>query len=145
MKKALSAAIPGRPRPQGSMTLWTGGDGKERAKYGQAMVQHRNLAVGVLSEAWGGLAPCEVAVALRVTFTFPRPRSHYGTGRNAEVLKPNAPLWMSGVPDLDKLVRLIGDALVIAGVMKDDSQIICVRGEKVYGESPSTFVEMFTQ
>jgi Holliday junction resolvase RusA-like endonuclease len=69
-------------------------------------------------------------------FVFPRPKSHYGTGRNAGTLKPGAPLYHASRPDRDKLERAINDALKIAGIFKDDSQNAAGGSKKIYGARP---------
>ena len=51
------------------------------------------------------------AVSLRCEFVFPRPLSHYGTGKNATKLKPSAPRYHVKTPDLDKLVRGVCDSI----------------------------------
>jgi len=65
-------------------------------------------------------------------FRLPRPKGHYGTGRNVAMLKPSAPLFPAGRPDLDKLLRSTFDALGEAGVWGDDAQVVAARGRKVY-------------
>jgi len=40
----------------------------------------------------------------------------------------------SVAPDLDKLVRAVGDALAIAGVYADDSRIVRISARKVYAQ-----------
>ena len=72
------------------------------------------------------------AVVLEVTFRLPRPKGHYGTGRNTGNLKPSAPLFPAGRPDLDKLLRSTFDALGEAGIWGDDAQVVAARGRKVY-------------
>ena len=42
---------------------------------------------------------------------------------NADKLRASAPSAHTNTPDTDKLLRLLGDALTIAGVIGDDSQI----------------------
>ena len=135
--------VPGRPRPQGSMTLWTGTDGKERAKYGDEVIRHRNLMVGALKAEWGDRGVYPDAVKLEVALRFTRPKSHYRTGRYADLLKDSAPVYMTSTPDADKCVRLVGDALVIAGVIADDNLIAEVQAVKVYtNEAPSTLIKL---
>ena len=76
--------------------------------------------------------PMTGAIVLEVTFRLPRPKGHYGTGRNAGLLKPTAPFHPNGRPDLDKLLRSTLDALGEAGVWGDDAQVVTVRGAKKY-------------
>lgn len=77
--------------------------------------------------------PCAVGIR----FIFQRPKNHYGTGRNAAVLKPWAPLYVTGhnLGDIDKLVRSTLDAMTSAGVYTDDALVVrfLEPTEKVYG------------
>jgi crossover junction endodeoxyribonuclease RusA len=146
----LIVDIPGKPAGQGSLQLWSNGDGTERAKHPPHTVAHRNLVVGMLAQAWAGQPPVDGPVAVRATFYLPRPKAHFGTGRNAGLVKDSAPYWpvTKNRDDLDKFVRLVGDALVIAGVLADDSQVVVWRAEKrwhdtVLGGNGSTVVEVF--
>ena len=70
-----------------------------------------------------------------LTFTLDRPGYHFGTGRNAGVLKDTAPAVPTGRPDLDKLVRAAIDSLAAAGVMKDDTQVGQILARKFYTSS----------
>ncbi len=84
-------------------------------------------------------------VAVDLVFTFPRPRSHYGSGRNATLLRRGAPHHHTTTPDIDKLARAVNDALVIAGVIADDKQISDLHASKHYlgGEaSPGVRVQV---
>jgi crossover junction endodeoxyribonuclease RusA len=66
-------------------------------------------------------------------FVFPRPRSHYRTGKNQHLLRDSAPIWHATKPDVDKLCRAVFDSL--SGVLiQDDSQIASLRAEKVYAD-----------
>jgi crossover junction endodeoxyribonuclease RusA len=74
--------------------------------------------------------------AVRVTagFFFPRPKSHYRTGKNADQLRENAPVWHTSAPDADKLQRAVGDVLTQAGVVIDDRIIAHWTAGKFYGD-----------
>lgn len=63
------------------------------------------------------------AVLLVITFFLPRPASHYGTGRNAGVLRASSPAYPISKPDYDKLARSTSDALT-AIVWDDDSRVV---------------------
>lgn len=139
----LTITIPGKPRGQGSITLWRANDGTERAKHAPDTINHRNLAIGLLRQAHQGKPPHTGPIAVRICAELPRPKNHYRTGRNAGILKETAPLWATTYPDLDKIARLIGDALTIAGIILDDSQIVIWRAEKRYATgAPQTRVEV---
>lgn len=73
-------------------------------------------------------------VAVVIEFRFTRPKAHYRTGRNAHLLRDDAPAYCTsrGAGDIDKLERSSNDALVAAGVMLDDSLIVSSRCIKRY-------------
>jgi Holliday junction resolvase RusA-like endonuclease len=73
------------------------------------------------------------SVILTVVFEFPRPKSHYRTGRYASELRADAPRHVATKPDLSKLVRAIEDAMT-GIVWRDDSQVAAVRAMKVYSD-----------
>lgn len=84
-------------------------------------------------------APTREAVAVALRFGLPRPKGHWGTGRNADRLKPSAPAWPATKPDVDKLERAVLDALT--GVLwADDSQVVILSADKVYSATPMTLV-----
>jgi Holliday junction resolvase RusA-like endonuclease len=57
------------------------------------------------------------------TFIFPRPKSHYRTGKFSEHLKSSAPFWHSMKPDRDNLDKAVLDAITKAGIWNDDCQV----------------------
>tara|TARA_R100000455_G_C6178143_1_gene56994 strand:- start:13 stop:423 length:411 start_codon:yes stop_codon:yes gene_type:complete len=75
------------------------------------------------------------AVSLRCEFVFPRPLTHYGTGKNATKLKPSSPRHHVKTPDLDKLVRAVSDSVsdaVARVLLNNDSQIVSIYAAKRY-------------
>jgi Holliday junction resolvase RusA-like endonuclease len=80
-----------------------------------------------------GLNALDGPVYLSLTFYVKRPESHYGTGRNAGVLKDSAPLHpeTSG-SDIDKLTRAVLDALT-GIVWKDDKRVVVAHAKRRYG------------
>lgn len=76
-------------------------------------------------------------IMLSVVFYMPRPKNHYGSGKNASCLKDSAPEYHISRPDADNFLKLIFDAL--NGIFwKDDSQICWVEAQKKYSERPRT-------
>lgn len=67
-----------------------------------------------------------VPIALTAAFYFPRPKSHFGTGKNAGNLKVTAPNWHVVKPDADNLLKLVKDAL--KGVAWHDDSQVCEYG-----------------
>lgn len=134
----ISFVVPGVPAPQGSKNQF-GGESSKRTKPWRADVKAAALAA-----TRGHDLPLTDPVAVSVRFRFPRPASHYGTGRNAGRLKPSAPLYAMSARcgDLDKLCRAIGDALTDAGVLRDDRLIVAWHAVKVYEHPPGAQVEI---
>lgn len=82
--------------------------------------------------------------AVLLVFTLPRPKYHYGTGRNADTIKDRyEELQMTNKPDIDKLARAVLDGLTDAGnVFRDDSQVNKLVAIKTYGETPGCLIEI---
>lgn len=118
---ALTVTVLGTPVTQGSMKMRRG------------RVVHSNDDLRPWREliAWhirqdmhasGLTAPMDGPVEVRATFTIPRPPSVSARVRWAPWKKP----------DLDKLARGLLDALVLAGLLIDDGQVITLAMSKVY-------------
>ena len=78
-------------------------------------------------------------VKLEVVAHLPRPKSHYGTGRNAQKLKPSAPLWPLLKPDFDNIEKIVADALNGIAFL-DDKQIVdshCLKVYEIHGSVPN--------
>lgn len=114
----------GSPAPQGSKRAVV-----HRAT-GRAVVMESSKKVkpwrdAVRSEA----ARCRIGPAMDgplvadMVFTFARPKSHYRTGKNAHLLRDDAPARPTSAPDLSKLVRSTEDALTDAGIWVDDARV----------------------
>jgi Holliday junction resolvase RusA-like endonuclease len=93
------------------------------------------LAVIAQQHAPDKLLDCPLRVDLH--FYFIRPKSHYGTGRNAGILKPSAPEHYEGKPDRDNLDKLVLDALT--GIFWRNDASVCQGWiQKKYSERPRT-------
>jgi Holliday junction resolvase RusA-like endonuclease len=82
-------------------------------------------------------------IGVEITTTLARPAGHYGTGRNSGQVRPSAPVYptASRTGDVDKLARLVLDALEDAGLLTDDAQVVEVTSRKAYPDdaySPDT-------
>jgi Holliday junction resolvase RusA-like endonuclease len=99
-------------------------------------------ALAARVEAEVGIIDGPVRVERR--YYFVRPKSHYGTGKNAGLLKDSAPLLPITAADLDKLDRLVFDALT-GTVIRDDKLVCAGEPLKFYAEGdepPRTEVEV---
>lgn len=71
----------------------------------------------------GGPVPMVGPIAVRLEFFRLRNVGHYGSGRNAQTLKPSAPPYPTTPPDIDKLTRLVLDSLTSV-LFVDDGQVV---------------------
>jgi crossover junction endodeoxyribonuclease RusA len=132
--RKVSIDVRGMPHPQGSMRLHALPNGKTAARYPAAVYAWRAQVQQAVAQAEE--PPIGGAVELRLGFDLPRPMGHFGTGRNAGVIRPAAPSWPTVMPDLDKLVRCVCDAITDAGLWKDDSQVVSLISAKRYASPP---------
>ena len=96
-----------------------------RTKSWQGVIATAAVAAGVRKTEKPG------AVRVGLVFVFSRPKGHWGTGRNADKLKPSAPEQHTTKPDADKLARAVLDGLTrVAWV--DDAQVCELRAVKRY-------------
>jgi Holliday junction resolvase RusA-like endonuclease len=131
--------VNGIPAPQGS-----------KRHVGNGRMVESSKAVGPWREAvraeaqrvreaagWQPLAPGQPA-SVTLVFALGRPRTHYGTGRNAGQEKASAPHFPAGRPDVDKLARAVLDGLTEGGVLEDDGQVVSLVATKIWahGDMP---------
>jgi Holliday junction resolvase RusA-like endonuclease len=123
----LRLKVLGIPVPQGSTRAFVPkgwkraiitGDNPKTKTWRQAIVE---AAIPELA----GRAPLEGPVELRVRFYMPRPKS-----------APRRVIHATKIPDLDKLVRAIGDALTTCGAWRDDAQVVELRAWKGFASGP---------
>jgi len=115
----VSLSVTGNPASQGSHAIMYGrivqvNSSKHKA-WRKAIVQQ---AIATLPDDWQPIdEPCE----LIVNFYLPKPKT----------VDRQLP---SVSPDLDKLIRAVGDSLTDSGVVTDDSRIVRISARKLYAE-----------
>lgn len=130
---AISFTVRGLPVPQGSSRVFVGKSGRAfvatEGNRTRSPLGAWRSAIATEARAVMGDLPClEGPIALEVDFVMPRPRGHYRVNGQ---LKPAAPAWHSGRPDVDKLLRSLLDAITEV-VIRDDSQVAVVQATKLY-------------
>jgi len=133
------------------------GQGRPRARIVQSNDRKMKPFVSVYDDPKDKKAKCLFALAARefapkklidqairvdTTFYMPRPKLHYGTGKNADKLKDRyVNIYHTKKPDIDNLSKLVMDALT--GVIWTDDSIVC-KGftEKVYARKPRVEVKI---
>jgi len=112
---------------RGNRAILTDDNSKQRKQWA-------NAVTAAAAEAMGGKTLIDKSVSVRAEFYFARPQSHYGTGRNAGVVKDSAPHAHAQMPDIDKLIRCLLDAMT-GVVFRDDSRVFSIEACKLWTES----------
>lgn len=136
----LSVVILGKAATQGSKTPIRNKAGQVvgmREDNPKSRPWRQDVAKTMLAARPEGFRVWDEAVAVEVTIYVPRPKSHFGTGRNAGILKDDAPQFPPNGLDCDKVMRAIGDAGTTVW-WRDDSRISKITVERLYckGEKP---------
>ena len=123
----------GDPAPQGSHRHVGNGVMIESSK---RVKPWRRQVAAAARDAMAGRPLLTGPVAVTAIVRLPRPKGHYGTGRNAGRLKPSAPRYPTSraLGDGDKHARSIGDALTGTALV-DDSQIVVWHLYKQYADA----------
>jgi crossover junction endodeoxyribonuclease RusA len=127
--------VRGVPAPQGSKRHIGHGIMIENSK--KVKPWRQDVRAAAIDHYKGGIIGR--AVEVEIIFLFARPKSHYGTGKNANKLKQKAPEFVtsSATGDIDKLCRSTLDGLSAkAGgtVIKDDSLVVSLKAVKKYAK-----------
>lgn len=129
----LAFTVYGAAKPRGSKIAGVSSKGKRfvrdssKASY-PWMADVRRAA----ADAWGERELLLGPLRVDLDFYQARPASHYGSGRNAERMKPSAPPRPIVAPDKGKLERGVIDAMQ-GIVYRNDSQIVEGDARKWYG------------
>ena len=127
----ISAYIPGTPRPQPRVKAYSRGghagvytpDTADAWKQEIALAMREYAGVAIAGPIW-----------LTMSFYIPRPKSHYGTGKNARVLKPQSPKFHTNRGDVDNFCKGAMDCLTTCKVWKDDAQVVSLKAEKFWAD-----------
>ena len=76
--------------------------------------------------------PLSKSLMVGIVVSIPRPKSHYGTGKNEEKLKEGVQSYPRG--DVDNYAKFILDCMERAGFFYNDSQVVALQVMKEYGE-----------
>ncbi len=115
----LTLSVIGDPASQGSHAIMNGRIVQVNSSKHKAWRSAvHNAALEAMPADW---QPIDEACELQVIFFMPKPKS----------VKRELPTVS---PDLDKLVRAIGDSLQSSGVVTDDSRFCRISARKVYAQ-----------
>lgn len=133
MTAPLHFTIPGQPAPQGSKNAYQRGGRIVLVESSSRLPAWRAEAVRCALDAVA-VSACEFPIAgpVEVSLIF-----------HLKIPKRLAGAWPTKRPDVDKLARAALDALTIAGVFGDDSQVVRLTARKVWAlGDPQTDVEV---
>ena len=134
----LRFAVYGKPAAAGSKRgfAFKGKDGKTHVAISDANKNARPWKSAVTDAALQEFTGAQFTgpVKLEIVFWIQRPKGHYGSGKNAGVVKASAPERPTGKPDLLKLARGVEDAITDAGVWRDDAQVVIESLEKRWSQ-----------
>lgn len=92
--------------------------------------------VGAAARPYAPLTPFVEPVHLELQFYFPRPKGHYGSGKNAGKLKDSSPKFHQVKPDVENAVKAVMDALTEMRFWLDDCQVVRLWADKLYENPP---------
>lgn len=120
--RRIDLFIPGKPATAGSKTAFRTASGRMNITHACKRFKSWSYEVkAAAAEKYKG-EPIMCPVSLSIAVAIMRPKSHFGTGRNANKLKASAPHEHTQKPDLCKIIRAVEDSLT-GVIWKDDSQI----------------------
>jgi Holliday junction resolvase RusA-like endonuclease len=115
----LTIDVEGDPASQGSHSVINGRivqvNSTKHKRWRNAVVF---AALDLIGEDW---TPINEPVELSVIFYLPRPKT---ATRELPAVSP----------DLDKLIRAVGDSLTDSGILADDSRIVSIQAQKRYAD-----------
>lgn len=142
MTAPIGFRVYGSPAPQGSKRHVGNGLMVESSKKVKPWRQDVVTAAVEAINMTNGFEKFTGPVSVHIAFYFSRPKYHYGTGRNAGILKAGAPHFQTTNPDLDKCVRSTFDALTTSGIWQDDNLAAHISAYKKYADQPGADIRL---
>jgi len=164
MTKRISIFVPGLPVAKGSARAFMvgrrGADGKVDPRHARPVVVQTNAK---RQKGWASEISAAVQREIdsshegivfitRMEFVMPRPNSHFRSSRKplkdgSVWLREDAPFYHDKDPDLDKLTRLVLDALSKGTAYNDDNVVVAAyaltkRYEMPYDRSTGLYLEI---
>jgi crossover junction endodeoxyribonuclease RusA len=109
MSFSASIFVPGPVESQGSKRAYVRG-GRAVLVDDSARLKPWRATLSAEMHAKRPPSPVDGPVSLEVVVYVPRPKAHFGTGRNAGTLKAPAPEYPATGRDIDKVARAVFDA-----------------------------------
>lgn len=130
-ERTVTFTVRGSPVPQGSAKAFIAGGRAHLATRSAPLLAWRTAIATAAAAAMGDEPVMEGPVNVRATFLLARPAS-----------APKRVTLPATRPDLDKLLRALLDGIT-GVVVGDDSRVVRVVAEKVYGMAPGVTVTVW--
>ena len=131
MTEPITLIVLGDPKGQPRPKAFSRGGHARVYDPGTAENFKSQIAMAVKEYGCAGLM-LPMPLKVEITCYFKRPKSHYRSGKNADLLKAGLSEYHTSKPDFDNLGKAICDALTHLGVWKDDCQVVDGRIVKKY-------------
>lgn len=129
-----------QPRPRATKR------GDRASVYDPGSADGFKRAVQVAAIEQGPKQPLDLPLIVEIIYYMPRPKSHFGTGKNSGVLKETAPISCGKKPDLDNLNKASFDALNDIDFWRDDALVVEMWAAKRYcgkGQRPGCEIRVY--
>lgn len=120
----FECVIPGAPIGKGRPRATTMG-GHVRLYTPKRTADWERSSALIMRNAWMSAPRTELCKA-SIVAVFPRPK------RLLRKKDPEERLWHSSKPDIDNVCKSVLDSLVMAGVIRDDTQVVFLNARSVY-------------
>lgn len=119
----------GQPRPRAFSR------GGRASVYNPSTAEGWKSQIAIAAKPFIPDVPIEGPICVDLIFYFPRPRSHYRTGKHSGLLREDSPVYHTIKPDRDNSDKAVLDALSVLRFWNDDAQVCDGRIKKRYASS----------
>ena len=129
--------------PKGQPRVKASRRGKFVHIYTPKIADEWKLEVATAFALYRDQVPAEyTGIEVHIAAYFRRPQSHYGTGKNALIVKDAAPNNHASKPDCDNVAKAILDALTTAGAWTDDAEVTTLAIIKRWSKTPGAQIRI---
>lgn len=133
IKFFVSGLPKGQPRPKAFARRF--GDKWMARVYESGTAENWKSQIAASAQPHKPPSPLTEPLHVDLVFYFPRPKSHFRTGKRCAELREDAPRHHVSKPDRDNADKAVLDALTTLGFWRDDAQICDGRIQKLYADN----------
>ena len=113
--------------------------GKFTGTYNSQRTEEGRFLWEVTSQLPEGFEIFSGPLVINIFAEFARPKSHFGSGKNAKKLKDSSPQHHTQTPDTDNIAKFVLDCLN-GIIFEDDKQVVSLFISKGWGHMGSTVI-----